>query len=87
MPEEFLDDPEIGAIVEHMGGEAVSQGMGADLGVEPGLEEVFVEFSPDGACAEPFSMFVDEKGLVIEIFFTGVTVAKVQIKLDGLQCG
>lgn len=85
MSEEFLDDAEIGPIVEHMGGKAVPESMGADSGVEAGLEEVFVQFAAHGAGTEPFTMLVDKKGLWIETLFARVAVTEVEILLYGLQ--
>jgi len=79
MSEEFLDDTQIGAIVKHMCGEAVPEGVRADFWVESGLEEVFVEFSTYRACAESVSVLVDEKGLLIELFLTWVGVSEVQV--------
>ena len=85
MTQEFLYDPEIGAVVKHVGGKAVAEGMRADAGIETGLEEVFIEFSADRASAESLSVFVDIEGVLVESFFARVQIAIGEVSLDGLQ--
>ena len=38
--QKLLDTAQVGAVVQQVGGEAVPQGVRADVGIEPGLGEV-----------------------------------------------
>ena len=47
--EEFLDGAEVGAVFEEMGGEGVAEGVGSDVVLGAGLEEVAVDDAADAA--------------------------------------
>jgi len=66
MAEQFLNASEVGAVVEHVGGEAVSQGMRADRGVEARGAEVLVHLSPDAAGAESLAVLVGKEDFGVE---------------------
>jgi len=85
MAKKFLNDSEIGAVVEHVSSETVAEGMRADLGVESGLKEVFIEFTSDRAGTKSLAVFVDEQGLLVEGFLASVRVAESKVLLDCLQ--
>jgi hypothetical protein len=49
MPEQLLDCADVVAVLEHMGGEAVAQGMGGDALLEPTLLRGALDCLADGA--------------------------------------
>ena len=49
--QEFLHAAEIRAVVEHVRGEGVAERVRADIRVEAGFDQVFIEFAADGAGA------------------------------------
>jgi len=85
MAQQFLDDAEVGTIVEHVGGKAVSKRVGTDAGIQACLEEVLVEFASDRACRKALAVLVDEKGVLIEVGFSRVGITEGEVALDGLQ--
>jgi hypothetical protein len=58
VPEEFLDDPQVGATIEEVGGEAVAQGVGVG-----GNRRTVVEEPPDISWSEPPADPIQEHGL------------------------
>jgi len=72
--EEGLDAAEIGTVVEEVGGEAVADFVGGEVGGETGLDEAGFDHGPDGTRGEAFAGFVNEERAVVNI--TGVAVAR-----------
>lgn len=52
VPEHFLDDAQIGAVVEEVGGETVAQRVGRDIFFDTRGAGVFFNMHPDGLAAE-----------------------------------
>ena len=63
--EQLLHASEIGAVVEHVCGERMSQRVRADRRIEAGGREVLVELTADATGAETLPMFVDEHGVLV----------------------
>src|SRR5580704_13738642 len=63
MTKQFLDAAEVGSAVKEVGGEAMSQGVGAGGGCEAGGLEVCLEQSGDATRGEPRPALVQEDGL------------------------
>ena len=88
MAQEFLNTAQVGAIVQHMGGKAVAEGMGTDSRVQAGDAEVFIHLATHASGAESAAMLVDKQNLAIEV---GVAlrplVPELHIVLNGLQGG
>lgn len=60
--EELLDGFEVGAVVEEVGCEAVAEGVGGDVGREPGSECPFFHYGLDAAGGESLALGVGEEG-------------------------
>ena len=88
MAKQLLNTAEVSPAVQHMGGEAVSQGMGADGRVEACYFEVFIHFSADASGAEAFAVLIDEQDFGVEVAVElGAFVSELHIVLDNLQDG
>ena len=61
MSKKLLDAAEVGTIVEHVGSEAMTEGMWADARVESSHFEVLIHFSSYASCAEPSTMLVHKE--------------------------
>ena len=85
MAKEFLDDAEVGAGVEHVGCEAVAQGVGGDVAASgQGLGGVFVDDALDAAGRQRPAAVVDEEAVVI---WAAEFMAGAEIVVDGVGGG
>jgi hypothetical protein len=58
MAEQRLDASEIGSIVEEVGGEGVTQFVGAECRGQSRLADILLEQEPDGAVTEALAAFI-----------------------------
>ena len=65
MPQQLLHRPQVGATAQHVGGEAVPQGVGAYLLVQPGGLGVLLELLPEALPGQPLAARVEEERLVL----------------------
>jgi hypothetical protein len=63
VPEELLDAADVGSCVEQVGGETVTEGVGAGPPDEPGREEMFLEKPGNASHREPRSQPIGEQRL------------------------
>ncbi len=67
MAEKLLHATQVGAVVEHVGCEAVAQGMRTDRRIQARVEEVFVQLATDTARAQALAVLVHEQRLLVEV--------------------
>ena len=67
MPKQFFKNFQPRTIVQHMCGEAMTQCMWADIGVQTGDLEVLVHFATNATCAESSSVFIDEQDSNVKV--------------------
>ena len=63
---EFLNAPQIGPVVEHVGGKTVTQRVWADVRIESRLGKILIELATDASGTKPPAVFIDEQGILIE---------------------
>jgi len=63
--EQLLHAAQVGAVVQQVRREAVTQRVRADPGIEAGLHEVFVELAAHRAGAERFAVLVEEDASLV----------------------
>jgi hypothetical protein len=59
--EEFLDDAQVGAVFEEVGGEAVAEHVGRDVSRDAGVARAGLDAAPHGRGAEGAAAFGEEK--------------------------
>ena len=88
MAKQLLNTAKVSAAVEHMGGEAVPQGMGTDGRIQASHFEVLIHFSADASGAEAFAVLIDKQHLAVEVAVElGAFISELHIVLDDLQNG
>ena len=83
--EQFLDAAQVGAVVEQVRREAVTQRVRADSRVEAGRDQILVELAPDGAGAEGFAVLVEEDAAGRGALALGLRAAEFEVALHGLD--
>ena len=82
--EQFLDGPEVGAVVEHVGGETVPERVGTHAAGEAGDAGVLLQHPTHTAGAEASPVLVEEEGFPVHPGPPApVTLAQVQVVLEG----
>jgi len=76
--EKLLDAAQVRPVVEHVRGEAVPQGVGADARIESGLGQILIQLAANAPRAEPLPVLVDEEGVLIEPGGTGVGTVRCE---------
>lgn len=89
--EEFLDGAEVGAVFQQVGGEGVAEGVGADVVLGAGSEDVAVDDAADAAGGERAAAVVEVEAA--GVFFVGALFGEEvgagfgKIRFDGLLGG
>ena len=83
MAEKLLDDAQVGAAVEQVGGEAVAQEVGVDGDGQAGFRRVTADDRLDGAGAEAAAEAVEEEGGHGRLDQPGAAVALVALEGGG----
>lgn len=81
--EQFLYATQIRTIVEQMGCEAMTKGMGTDPRIQPGDGEIFVEFSSDRPRAKRLTVLVQEHLMGVLGIHPAVSLSSGKISLQG----
>ena len=86
MAQQFLNTSQIGAVVEHVRGEAVPKRMRADGGIEAGDQQIFIHLAAYAAGAQSLAVFVGEQHLAVERRIVGqAAIAKFNVVLNALH--
>ncbi len=62
VPQQLLHGSQVSPAAQHVGGKAVPEGVGADLGIQARRAGVFLQFLPETLPGEPVTAGVEEKG-------------------------
>ena len=55
VPKQFLDRPQVGAVIQHVGGETVTQRVRADTRIQPRLGQILIQLAAYAAAGTPTS--------------------------------
>jgi len=85
VPEHLLDAAQIGSASQHVGGEAVTQRVGADREIEAGFEQVLVQLAADATSAQSLPVLVDEQSIGVELGAARIVSPEIQEMEDRLH--